>query len=187
MSFIFVSSLCCCGSEWFHTADSIVLWRKPLFSKAHITSLCISICLWTLWHIALWEFTCNQFIFICFCWAKSRHFSDVTAPAAFPKLALYITTHLCLQLSFSSAPQLPHSLLPFIFIACTYTQLSHTWFKCISVGIRAQKLLQVSVWLFQRVTARYIWQLLCGMDWVHVWAHGAWRGQSCLAWWDWGW
>lgn len=33
------------------------------------------------------------------------------------------------------------SLAAFIFIACVYTQLSHGWFKCISVGIRAQELL----------------------------------------------
>lgn len=86
-------------SEWCHDTDWMSLWREALLSKAHCTSLCISTCLRTPWHIALWELTSNQFIFIWFCCARNRHFSDVTAPAAFPKPALYITFHLCLWLS----------------------------------------------------------------------------------------
>lgn len=49
-------------------------------------------------------------LYLCFYWARSRHFSDVTTPAAFLKPALCITFHLCLCLSVSSSPELPHSI-----------------------------------------------------------------------------
>jgi len=66
------------------------------------------------------------------CWATSRHFSNVTAPKAGP---LHYISSLSMALFFIHSS----TLTAFIFIACVHTQLSHTWFKCISVGDKSSE------------------------------------------------
>lgn len=136
---------CYCAQNLFSLKSTALHSATPPAYKHHGTS-------------ALWEFTSNQFIFICFCWATSEHCSHLTAPAAFPEPALL---HHISSLSMAVFFLILHplrlsslSLTMFIFIACIKAQLSRTWFKCISVGIRAQKLLQASVWLIEAMMAR---------------------------------
>lgn len=93
----------------------MLLCGEPL--KAHSTSL------WTLWHIALWEFSSNQFIFM-FLLSQEQTFLRCYNSSSISKAGPlhYISPlpmSLCFILSWAA------SLNAFIFIACIYTHNCH--------------------------------------------------------------
>lgn len=97
-------------AEWCHTTDCMLhLWRTSfLWGPQHFT-LHLHLSMNTTAHCIVGVHFQSIYIYL-FLLSQEQTFLRCSSSGSISKAALYITFHLCLWLSFSSAPQQPRSL-----------------------------------------------------------------------------